>query len=56
MILFADDRMIKIMELHLFVNQERENLFLAWQSGAVMAFIPDRIIFTLKFLGRQKLG
>ena len=21
------------MELHLFVNQERENLFLAWQSG-----------------------
>ena len=34
------------MELHLFVNRERENLFVAWQisarqRGAVMAFIPD---------------
>ena len=45
-ILFADDRTKKIMELHLFVNRERENLFLARQilarqRGAVMAFIPD---------------
>ena len=34
------------MELHLFVNQERENIFLARQisarqRGVVMAFIPD---------------
>ena len=29
------------MELHLFVNWERENLFLARQRGAVMAFTPD---------------
>ena len=34
------------MELHLFVNRERENLFLARQistrqRGAVMAFIPN---------------
>ena len=33
----------KIMELHLFVNQEREKIFLARQRGAVMAFIPDLI-------------
>ena len=30
------------MELHVFVNRERENLFLARQRGGVMAFIPDR--------------
>ena len=29
------------MELHLFVNWERENLYLARQRSAVMAFIPD---------------
>ena len=44
------------MELHLFVNRERENLFLARQiserqRGAVMAFIPDQISvhFLFKF-------
>ena len=36
------------MELHLFVLQERKNIFLArqiseQQRGAVMAFIPDQI-------------
>ena len=45
-ILFADDRTKKTMELHLFVNRERENLFVARQisarqRGAALAFIPD---------------
>ena len=38
----------KNMELHLFVLQERKNIFLVrqiseQQPGAVMAFIPDQI-------------
>ena len=36
----------KIMDMHLFVNRERKNIFLArqisaQQRGVVMAFIPD---------------
>ena len=37
------------MELHIFVNRERENLFLARQRGAVMAFIPDPELRTVLF-------
>ena len=41
------------MDLHLFVNRERENLFLALQilarpRSAVMAFIPDPFLLTFE--------
>ena len=41
------------MELHIFVNRERENLFLARQisarqRGPVMAFIPDPYLLLIQ--------
>ena len=43
-ILFADDRTKKIMELHVFVNRERKNIFLAargrfWRNSAASTSI-----------------
>ena len=43
-ILFADDRTKKIMELHVFVNRERKNIFLAacgrfWRDSAASTSI-----------------
>ena len=42
-ILFADDRAKKNMQLQLLVFQERKNIFLTRQRGVVMAFIPDLV-------------